>query len=451
MGLLTATSLMMTSAASAVSDPDAAIEQLLTTSGTIAPGCAAGVFDGRKARFFSAGYADVAERKAIDADTQFYLASISKQFTVLAAAQLIVAGRIAPSDDVRKWIPELPRYDRMVTVDMLMHHISGIRDPLGLIRLGGLGDYGGFDRKKGLALVLRQQGTSFVPGTRYEYSNGGYLLLSEVVERASGEAFATYVDRHILQPIGMNRSFMLDGQRPADPNVARGYTPEGESYALRDSYPLYGGAGGLISTIADFAKYHRDIAYGHRVWTPAIKAVMEAPGKFSDGSPVQMTEVSATYAGGLMLGGRWIEHGGDAEGFRSNYARLRDRSFGVAMFCNRGDYQPTDKTDAVMKLIAPDLPAIRTPASAPLSVNGRFVSSDVPAVFQLTTQGGTMTIRRLPDGAEEAQAPDLTLKRVIDGSYVTDDGRLRLVPDADGQGFQADYWRAAGLRFRRAD
>lgn len=447
-----AVALLLSPAASFGQPPVAdAIRATLSSAEPSAPGCAMGVFDGATKRVYASGYADLAARRPIDADTQFYLASVSKQFTSLAAAQLIVAGKLSPGDDVRAWIPELPRYRTKVTVEMLMHHISGVRDQLGLLRMSGVTDYGSLGRRDGLALLFRQAGTDFVPGTRYEYSNGGYLLLSEVVARASGETFANYVGRHILGPIGMRRSFILDGIRPSDRNLARGYTPQGDGFDLRDSYPLYGGAGGLISTINDFARYHHDITVGHKVWTPAVTALMEAPGKLADGSPNQMTEVNAVYGAGLMLGDEWIEHGGDAEGFKSNYARRKDRPFGIAVFCNRGDFAPTDKTDAALTLLGTGLSAVRSVPLPPASANGRFYSDELRTEYRLATRDGIMMVTRDPADFPQAAPPELILKRLVDGSYVSDDRRMRILLDPDGAGFLVDYWRAQGIHFRRVD
>ena len=296
-------------------------------------------------------------------------------------------------------------------------------------------------------MVARQSDTDFVPGTRYEYSNGGYLLLSEVVARASGMAFARYVDRAILAPLRMTRSFVLDGARPTDADVARGYVPQGGHYALRDSYPLYGGAGGVMTTINDIGRYHRDVTVDRKVWTPAVAAILEAPGRLTDGQPVAMTEVDAVYGGGLMLHGRWIEHGGDAEGFKAEYARLRDRPFGIAVFCNRGDVVPVDKADAMLRVVAGDIPVLRSPATPPAWANGRFASADLPARYILSTTDGRMIITRMPDRPGIAASAPITLKRAIDGTFVSDDGRMRIVESGDG--FMIDNWRASGMRFHR--
>src|SRR3546814_7939376 len=88
-----------------------------------------------------------------------------------------------------------------VTVAMLMHHSAGIRDSLELLRLAGFPRASATDKDTALRLLLAQRDTNFTPGTQYSYSNGGYLLLAEIVERVSGMAFADYAQRHILKPL----------------------------------------------------------------------------------------------------------------------------------------------------------------------------------------------------------------------------------------------------------
>ncbi len=157
---------------------------LAVPSPTAAPGCAVGIFRaGKTAELVNAGAADVAAGRAIGSDTQFYAASVSKQFTAIALMQLVVAGKVSLTEDIRRYIPELPDYGTTVTVQMLLNMSGGIRDSLALLALEGNLDISTPRRADALAGVLRQKDTNFTPGTQYDYTNGGYLLLSEIVER----------------------------------------------------------------------------------------------------------------------------------------------------------------------------------------------------------------------------------------------------------------------------
>ena len=133
------------------------------------------------------------------------------------------------NDDVRRWIPELPDYGTPITVSMLIHHTSGLGDYLSLFELGGLDRFDGLDPRVVFAMIVRQQGIAFTPGTSYQYSNTGYFLLAEIVKRSSGIAFPEFVRSRILAPLAMRDSFVRNGANPRAAKVAHGYVLENGS------------------------------------------------------------------------------------------------------------------------------------------------------------------------------------------------------------------------------
>lgn len=362
----------------------AEIRAAITEPGQVpAPGCVVGTFDrGLPTLLVAQGYADLAARRALDGDSLFYAASISKQFTALAAATLIAKGDLSLNDDVRTYLPELPEYDAPVTVGMLMHHTSGIRDSLGLLRMAGLSDVGKAAKGDALDLLFRQRDTQFTPGTRYRYSNGGYLLLAEIVERVSGQAFADYARHAIFAPLGMRSSFFLADESPRAGSYAHGYVPEDGAFAVRDSFPRFSGSGGLMLSMNDLARYEYDIERGHRVWTREVAQIMLAPGRYSDGSLID-DGAGLSYGGGLHLGERdgrqVVVHTGSAQAFRHAYMRLPDQKRAFAVLCNRGDWKATDRLKAVMAASGVHYPGM--PRTRP---EGLFHSADLNANYRLT-------------------------------------------------------------------
>src|SRR3546814_20809832 len=109
---------------------------------------------------------------------------------------------------------------------MLMHHSAGIRDSLELLRLAGFPRASATDKDTALRLLLAQRDTNFTPGTQSNYSNGGYLLLAEIVERVSGMALADYAQRHLLKPQGVKRRFFMNDAPHSAKKVAHGNVPE---------------------------------------------------------------------------------------------------------------------------------------------------------------------------------------------------------------------------------
>ncbi|KWV92440.1 hypothetical protein ASS64_14405 [Erythrobacter sp. AP23] len=393
----------------------------------------------------AAGYADLEAKEPLDGDTLFYAASVSKQFTALAAAKLVEQGEISLDDDVRKYLPELPPYTAPVTVRMLMLHTSGVRDSLELVRLAGFDSAADTDKNTALQLLFRQKSTNFTPGTAYTYSNGGYLLLAEVVERVAGVPFADYAQEAILQPLGMTRSFFMNDAEPSGSNIAHGYVPVGEGFEIRDTYPTFSGSGGLMVSINELARFEHDIAVGHKVWTPEVLKIMTTPGTFTNGEPALDERAGLVYGGGLMIGRRngqhFVQHGGGAEGFKNMYARLPARDLAVAVFCNRGDFVSQDKADAIIEVIEGDILT-----SERSEFDGRYVSDELEAVYNVTVASNRVTATISSKFAGGAGST-LEFRRNPDGSFSS--FGTRLVFDDDGQGFTIKSSRVHAIRFQR--
>lgn len=365
-----------------------------------APGCALAAHrGGERIALAASGLANIERGIPIDGDTLFYAASVSKQFTTLAVAQLAVQGRLSLDDDVRRHLPELPEYRDTVTVRMLVNHSSGVRDSLSLLRLGGYEGAAAATMAEAMELQLAQQGTNFVPGTGTAYSNGGYLLLAEIVRRASGENFADYVKRHILDPLGMADSFVLDGRVPATPHLAHGYVLGDAGFERRDTYPRFGGSGGLMLTLNDLARYEYDIEKGHRIWTPEIASIMTEAGTLADGSPAFRDGTGLVYAAGLLLGTRLghpvVQHGGGAEAFRHLFVRLPEQGLAVAVFCNRSDQPVQDMMDTAVAALVDPAPTFLAEGPEP----GKYRSAELLADYSLRGDGNVLQLEIRRDGA----------------------------------------------------
>jgi CubicO group peptidase (beta-lactamase class C family) len=426
-------------------DLDAVRHIVSDPKGTAAPGCVVGAFKAGKTLFVTAaGSADIEKGTPLDGDTLIYAASVSKQFTSLAAAMLATQDKIDLDADIRTYLPELPQYEIPVTARMLMHHTAGIRDSLALLRLSGVADLKGASKAQALDLLFRQKATNFTPGTDWNYSNGGYLLLAEIVERVSGQSFAGYVNTAILKPLSMKSSFFMNDAEPTG-KIAHGYNPKDGGFVIRDTYPRFSGSGGLMISINDLAKFDQDIEVGHKVWTPAVQAIMLKPGTFTNGQPAARDLSTQAYGGGLMIGPRrgrtFVQHGGGAEAFRNQYERLPERRLGVAVFCNRGDWNPVAKADEVIKLIEGD---ILTAEVAP-NLAGRYASSELQAIYDLTLDGAKLTAA-ISSRYTKSGAP-VIFQRGPDGVYRGDYGSLTF--DGDGKGFTLSTGRTKAIRFER--
>jgi CubicO group peptidase (beta-lactamase class C family) len=442
----------------------------------VSPGCAVAIVqNGKTVTVKTSGAADIVTHRPLDPDTQFYAASVSKQFTALLLATLVQRGKVSLDDDIRKWIPELPQYETPVTVRMLLYHTSGIRDSLDLMRLSGVLSFGKVPRKQALQLVYRQSNTNFRPGTEYKYSNAGYLLLSEIVERASGMPFAQFGQKIIFGPLGMKRSFFLADQPSTMPNVAHGYKKVGTTFELRDTYPLMSGSGGLMTTVNDLTLFERDAEVDHRVWTDANTKMLTEPGKYTDGRTVMDEGNGLAYAAGLAVGTRkgqfWVEHGGGAEGFAHLYARLPERHEGVILFCNRVDLKLQEKVDALFTAADPaaltkSAVADGKPSSPPVNrvasnvdkasaakLAGSYYSKDLDATYTVTiSPAGQMSVAvSSPWAAAGNIIPPQQYVLLEDKSWGEADshGGPHLNFDVQGTGFTLATDRARRIHFAR--
>lgn len=413
-----------------------------------APGCAVAIFGDGRSEFVFSGFADLAARRRPDADTLYYAGSLAKQFTALAVVQLVLAGRVGLEDDVRRYLPEMPRRTPAITVAMLLHHTSGLPNYAKLAPLAGYQRAPDIERAEALRMLVDYPGAAFPPGTTFEYSNGGYLLLSAIVERVSGLSFADYVETHVLDPLGMKRSVVLQGAFPDDPNRARGYLPEGAGFTLSEDVPLFGGAGAMMFTLNDLAQYFEDIAGGGRVWTPEVTRLMTEPGLYADGSPVILPVPGHIfgYAAGLMLGRDWVLHGGNFAGFQALFAWLPGTGRGMAILCNRGDVDPLKLAARILAAVAPDLPPPDTPRFTLSALAGRFVSDALATVYEIAPLGGEdLEVTITPPG--RAPPATLTFRRTADGVFAC--GPITLVYDLDRRGFRSQN-DTVSVRFRRA-
>jgi CubicO group peptidase (beta-lactamase class C family) len=238
-------------------------------------------------------------------ETRFNLGSIIKLFTKTAIAQLAQQGKLSLNDPLTKWIPDWPGASASkITIAMLAEHRAGIPDIFGA-------NYDAMDRSKlrhnrDFIPLFRNEPLWFEPGTSQRYSNGSYVLLGEIIARASGQDYYDYVRDHVFTPAGMKstESLLSDDKTP---NVAMGYT-RGESgqEALHDntgSRPARGSAaGGGYSTVDDMLRFDQALMANKLcspAWTEWIKGgPAPTDARAAAASPGPTMKPSFGFAGG---------------------------------------------------------------------------------------------------------------------------------------------------------
>jgi len=409
------------------------------------PGCAIGAIqNGRFVYTRGYGMANLDYGLKNSPTMVYYVGSVSKQFTAASVALLAAEGRIGLDDPVRKYIPELREYGAPLTVRHLVHHTSGIRDIYTLMSLGGIRMEDVFPDDDALGLIARQKELNFPPGSDYLYSNSGYWLLGQIVERVTGESLREYARKKLFEPLGMTHTHFHDdpGHVMADRVVSYARTGTAE-YRIADlgNFDKIG-AGGLYTTVEDLLKWDANF-YEPKVGGPEWLKVMQTPGTLTTGGPMN-------YAFGLTIGThrglRTVRHGGSLMGFRAELLRYPDQRFTAIVLCNFGSIAPAGLAERMAEVFigdrmqpAPATQAAAAGAGSPAGARGRGAAPGPPPVLDraaLAAYEGTYR-------SEEVQA-DYTIK-VAAGALVLE---RRLSAPATLQAVATDEFRAGNLTLK---
>jgi CubicO group peptidase (beta-lactamase class C family) len=343
------------------------------------PGCALGVYqDGGIAYARGYGSANLEHGVPIGPRTIFDIGSTSKQMTAMSIALLAKDGTLSLDDDVRRWIPELPRYPKTITIRHLLNHTSGLRDYLTLMSLRGTNFDGVTTGDDALALIVRQRATNFEPGSEYLYSNSGFYLLGEIVERASGKSLPRFAEERIFRPLGMRVSHFHDDHTMLVPGRATGYAPRpGGGFRIDMSGFEQVGDGAVLTNIEELQRWDRNF-YDATVGGPEVLRWLQTPSTLRDGSPL-------TYALGLVVdryrGLPTVRHGGSWAGYRAELLRFPEERTSVAVLCNLANSAPSRLANEVADVLLAARLAPRDSASAPAraraaaAVNARVLAT----------------------------------------------------------------------------
>ena len=332
---------------------------------TDSPGCALGVYrDGSIAYARGYGMADLEQGVAIAPHTVFDIGSTSKQFTAAALALLEQDGLLSLDDDVREYVPELPEYDRRITIRHLLNHTSGLRDYIGLMLMAGTDIDDVTGEEDALDAIARQSALNFAPESEWLYSNSGYFLASVIVKRVSGKSLPAFAHERIFEPLGMHNTLFRDDYTLVIPQRASAYTPRQDGgYAIDMSNWQQAGDGAVFTSVEDLLLWDRNF-YEPRVGGQQLLDALHTRGMLTSGDTL-------SYALGLFIdeyrGARTVSHGGSWGGYRAELLRFPEEEFSVAVLCNLATTNPSSLALRVADIYLADrldAPADRTLAAA---------------------------------------------------------------------------------------
>jgi CubicO group peptidase (beta-lactamase class C family) len=285
------------------------------------------------------GMAKLEDGIAMTPDKIFDIGSVSKQFTAICIVMLVREGKVSLDDDVRKYIPELPDYGTPITVRHLLHHTSGLRDYNALLELAGFRDDSDCPNvDEALEVIRRQKKLNYAPGTEYSYTNTGYFLLGQIVERVSGKSLNAFAQERIFKPLGMTHTIYQDDHTQIVMNRATGYDPveNGKGFRLDMSNWDETGDGNVYTSVEDL--YLWDQAFYNGKLGADVMDMLQTTGTLANGKKID-------YAFGLVIteykGLKVVEHGGSWAGFRAALVRFPEERFSVICLANLDTVNPS--------------------------------------------------------------------------------------------------------------
>jgi CubicO group peptidase (beta-lactamase class C family) len=312
-----------------------------------APGVAVMIIrEGKPIFAKSFGLADLQHKTPCTTNTNFRLASVTKQFTAMAVMMLVEKKKLMLDERLTNFFPEFPEYGKQISVRHLLTHTSGLLDYEDLIPPGTTIPV--LDQDV-LRILLKQDKTYFPPGTQYRYSNSGYALLALIVEVRSGQRFARFLKESIFEPLKMTNTLAYEEGYGAIPNRAYGHTQRTNGWQRTDQSLTSSvlGDGGVYSSLADLFKWDQALYKSKLVSEPMLRVAFSA--------------ATATDKPGRSYGFDWyiseyrglkeISHGGDTIGFRTRTARFPEKKFTVIILANRADAKLDDLPHKIVDLV----------------------------------------------------------------------------------------------------
>jgi CubicO group peptidase (beta-lactamase class C family) len=396
------------------------------------PGCSLAISQ-NGAQVYERGYgmANLELGIAITPASVFNVGSISKTFTAMSILLLAQRGQLSLDDEVRKYITELPDYGSRLTLRHLLTHTSGLRSGFRLRELAEPRNDAVDGNDAFVAILARQRALNFTPGTEYEYSNSGYVLLAIVVKRVSGQSLREFADSNIFKPLGMTHTHFHDDSYMIVPNRAQGYYRGAGAFNVAFDYwnmnfgiggnrGMVGGAN-LYTTARDLLIWEQNFVDVH-LGEPALLAAMQTPAVLTSG---ETTSYGLGLELGLDRGLRTIGHNGTSSGYGARVVRYPDQGLTVALLCNLEGIGTTRLSQGIASIYLADaLPAVA--ASSP---------GAVPTSVSLTAEQLASKVGLYRDPSNDA------LRQIL-----VRDGKLRVVAGA-GTGPGTELTPASANRF----
>lgn len=365
-GFAVVTVLLSWSCAASAQVSSAAIDGLFSKFvSTHHPGCAVLVIkDGQPVFRKGYGVADLRTSQKIGPETNFRLASLTKQFTAMAVMLLVHDGKLHYEDRLTDVFPDFPAYGKTIAIRQILNHTSGLVDYEDIMAK----EYAGIADDKipqikdagVLDLLKRETGTKFAPGTRWAYSNSGYVVLAMVVEKRSGMEFGDFLRERIFTPLGMTGTIAYEKGKNDVAHRAYGNTKTADGWRETDQSSTSAtlGDGGVYTSLDDLEKWDRALT-DHTLLSAKEMEPALTPPTGANGTPLLQPDGSTAplYGFGWFLdpyrGHRRYSHYGETVGFRNAIQRFPDDRLTVIVLSNRAEIDAPALAESVAALYFP--------------------------------------------------------------------------------------------------
>lgn len=329
---------------------DSIDQQMIEYSGEDTPGAAVMVIkDGKPVFTQTYGTADIENKTPIAENTNFRLASVSKQFTATAILLLIQDGKLSLKTPVKDILEELPEATNNITIHHLLNHTSGIIDYEDFVPDTAMNPQ---IKDAGVYEILKDKDSLyFSPGDQFRYSNSAYSLLALVVEKISGKNFAGFLKERIFLPLGMNETLAYEKGISEVKNRAYGHDRKDGKWIRRDqsSTSAVLGDGGIYSSLTDLFKWDQAL-YGSTLLNDSLRNQMVEYQTLNNGETIK-------YGLGFHLkrnenGEEIVYHTGSTTSFRNIYYRIPSKKLSIILLTNRnspGEFGTVPLAEAILK------------------------------------------------------------------------------------------------------
>ena len=294
--------------------------------------------DGEIKECQSFGYADLENKILATCETNYRLASVTKQFTAMGILILINQGKLTYNTKLTEVIPEFPEYGKDITLKNLMSHRSGLQDYEKLYTK--VGEEQLVD-KDVLNLLIAQDSLLFPANSKYRYSNSGYAVLAMIIERVSGKTFKEFMDKEIFEKIGMTNSTVYQKGLPIK-NRAYGYTFNDSIYENIDqnTWSAILGDGGIYSSVRDYVHWDRGLYNETLVSTDLLN---DAFSNWDENGKTEGKGYGFGWRIFIINDRKYLTHAGGTTGFRNFSVRIPSEKITVVIYTNTEDYDGLDR------------------------------------------------------------------------------------------------------------